>query len=124
MERLVQARLELPAFSTLDAMESRIRGQVNEAICRKIWTGLGAGGRVRMQDLPVPGPDGKSPFNELKKPAKRPTWTKFRDQQRHLEWVDGRADTDVLARSYHGEAKRLALITCLVHQVRGRVGMI
>lgn len=32
LERLVQAGLELPAFSTLDAIESRIRGEVNVQI--------------------------------------------------------------------------------------------
>ena len=49
LEKLTQARLELPAFSTLDAMESAIRGEVNGRIFRTIWSRLGgtAGPRWR-----------------------------------------------------------------------------
>jgi len=36
LERLAQARLEPPAFSTLDSMESTIRGQVNGQIFQTI----------------------------------------------------------------------------------------
>jgi hypothetical protein len=37
-----------------------------------------------------------TPFHRLKKPARRPTWTKFKEQEQHLVWVDGLADTETL----------------------------
>ncbi|MFI6184252.1 DUF4158 domain-containing protein [Nonomuraea sp. NPDC051191] len=37
LERPAQARLEPPAFSTLDSMESTIRGQANGQIFQTIW---------------------------------------------------------------------------------------
>lgn len=33
----------------------------------------------KMEGLLVVGPDGKSTFNRLKKPAQRATWSRFRD---------------------------------------------
>lgn len=136
LERLLQAGLELPAFSTLDAMEAEIRGEVNAQIFKKIWIRLGRDGRARLQALLVAGSNGKSDLNRLKKAARRATWSKFKDQAAHLEWVNGlgemgavlegvaaskiadfageahAADADVLARSYPSEVKRLALLAC------------
>ena len=61
LEKLPQARLELPAFSTLDAMESAIRGEVNGRIFGTIWSRLGRDGRAALEGLLVVGPGGKSP---------------------------------------------------------------
>jgi TnpA family transposase len=144
LERLVQAGLELPAFSTLDAMESRIRGEVNTQIFKRIWIRLGPDGRRRLAALLEVGPAGKSDFQRLKESAGRATWTRFKAQAAHLEWVtalgdmarvlDGiaaskiadfageahAADADVLRRSYTSEAKRLALVACLAFVAQGR----
>ena len=61
LEKLTQASLELPAFSTLDAMESKVRGEVNAQICKGIWVRLGPVGRARLAALlVVVGSDGKS----------------------------------------------------------------
>ncbi len=61
LEKLTQAGLELPAFSTLDAMESKVRGEVNAQICKGIWVRLGPVGRARLAALlVVVGSDGKS----------------------------------------------------------------
>jgi hypothetical protein len=46
LERLVQASLELPGFSTLDEMASRIRAEVNAAIFQMIGSRLGMAGRA------------------------------------------------------------------------------
>jgi len=70
LEKLAQACLELPAFSTLD-VESKIRGEVNAQICKKIWVRLGPGGRARLAALLVVGPDGKSDLQRLKEAAGR-----------------------------------------------------
>ena len=144
LERLVQAGLELPAFSTLDAMESKLRGEVNAQIFKRIWVRLGPDGRARLEALLVVGGDGKSDLNRLKESAGRATWTKFKEQAEHLEWVkalgemgavlDGiaaskiadfageahAADADVLRRSYTSQAKRLALLACLVHTAQAQ----
>ncbi len=76
LERLVQACLELPAFSTLDEMASRIRGEVNASIFRRIWIRLGPSGRVRLEGLLVVGSDGQSDLNRLKRPAKRASFVR------------------------------------------------
>ncbi|MGH2844195.1 MAG: DUF4158 domain-containing protein, partial [Solirubrobacteraceae bacterium] len=144
LEKLVQAGLELPAFATLAAMESRLRGEVNAQIFKRIWIRLGPDGRRRLEALLVVGADGKSGFQRLKEAAGRATWTKFKKQAEHLDWVmalgdmmavlDGiaaskiadfageahAADADVLRRSYTTDAKRLALVACLVHTAQGQ----
>jgi TnpA family transposase len=144
LERLAQARLELPAFSTLDSMESTIRGQVNGQIFQTIWRRLSAEGRARIAALLVVGPGGKSDLDRLKKPARRASWSKFKAQAAHLAWVEGLCDTemalegiaaskiadfageaeaadaDVLARTYTVDAKRVALLVCLVHTAQAR----
>ncbi|MFI7610946.1 hypothetical protein ACIBP6_06900 [Nonomuraea terrae] len=144
LERLAQARLEPPAFSTLDSMESTIRGKVNGQIFQTIWRRLGAADRARIQALLVVGPGGKSDLDRVKKLARRASWSKFKGQAAHLAWVEGirnteavsesiaaskvadfageadAADADVLARSYSVEAKRIALLVCLVHTARAR----
>ena len=144
LEKLTQACLELPAFSTLDAMESRIRGEVNAQICKRIWVRLGPDGRGRLEALLVAGPDGKSDLQRLNQAAGRATWTKFKAQAEHLEWVKAlgdmsrvlegiaaskiadfageahAADADVLRRVYASEPKRLALLACLLHTAQAQ----
>jgi hypothetical protein len=125
-------------------MESKVRGEVNAQICKRIWVRLGPVGRARLAALLVVGSDGKSDLQRLKQPAGRATWTKFKAQAEHLEWVkslgdmaavlDGvaaskiadfageadAADADVLRRSYTSEPKRLALLACLLHTAQAR----
>jgi hypothetical protein len=144
LERLAQARLELPAFSTLDSMESTIRGQVNGQIFQTIWRSLGAVDRARIEALLVVGPGGKSDLDRLKKPARRASWSKFKAQAARLAWVEDLCDTemvlegiaaskiadfagvadaadaDVLGRTYTVDAKRVALLVCLVHTAQAR----
>ena len=55
---------------------------------------MGKGCRPRMEGLLVVGPDGKSTFNRLKKPAQRATWSRLRDQVSWLDQVDALGDTD------------------------------
>ena len=144
LEKLAQARLELLAFSTLDAMESAIRREVNGQIFRTIWTRLGRDGRAGLEGLLVAGPGGKSPLQELKKPARRASWSKFKAQAAHLAWVDSvcdtglvlegiaaskiedfageadAADADVLSRYASDGMRRCAVLACLVHTARSR----
>jgi TnpA family transposase len=143
LERLVEASLELPAFSTLDEMAASIRAEVNAGIFAGIVSRMGTDGRQRARGLlATAGPDGRSMFNRLKKPAQRATWSRFKAQAEYLDqvdelgdtarWLEGVApgkvadfageaaaqDADTLSR--YEEAKRLALVACLVHTARTR----
>jgi hypothetical protein len=143
LERIIEASLELPAYSTLDDMATTIRAEVNEAIFAGIVARMGPEGRLRAQGLlATAGSDGRSMFNRLKKPAKRATWSRFRAQAEYLDEVDAVGDTvywlegvapskvadfageaaaqDIDTLSDYGDAKRLALVACLAHAARMR----
>ena len=143
LERLVEASLELPAFSTLDEMATSIRAEVNAQIFAGIAARMGPDGRERALGLlNTAGPDGRSMFNRLKKPAQRATWSRFKAQAEYLDEVDGLGDTarwlegvapakvadfageaaaqDADTLSRYGEAKKLALVACLIHTARMR----
>lgn len=92
LERLLQASLELLAFSTLDAMESKIRGEVNASIFKTIWIRPGRDARARLQALLVVGADGESDLQRLKQAAGRATWSKFKGRAARLEWANGLGD--------------------------------
>ena len=84
----------------------------------------------------------KSPFNRLKQPAGKASWSGFREQVEHLQWVDSLGDTGVwlegIAESkiadFAGEAmaadaavmhdvaplKRIAPLACMIHVARTR----
>jgi len=95
LERLIEASLELPAFSTLDEMATTIRAEVNAGIFARIVERMGPGGQQRLQALltVAAGGDGKSMFNRLKKPAQRATWSRFKAQAGYLSQVDELGDT-------------------------------
>ena len=89
LEKLLEASLELPGFSTLDEMATRIRAEVNIEIFASIAERMGEDGRQRMQALlAASGPDGRSMFNRLKKSAQRATWLRFKAQSEYLGQVD------------------------------------
>ena len=143
LERLVEASLELPAFSTLDELAAAIRAEVNAGIFAGIVSRMGPEGRQRLGGLlTTAGLDGRSMFDRLKKPAQRATWSRFKAQAGYLDrvdelgntaaWLEGVApgkvadfageaaaqDIDTLSR--YEETKRLALVACLVHTARMR----
>ncbi len=141
LERIIEASLELPAYSTLDDMATTIRAEVNEAIFAGITGRMGPEGRQRAQGLlDTAGSDGRSMFNRLKKPAQRATWSRFKAQAEYLDEVDALGDTaywvegvapskvadfageaaaqDVDTLSRYGDAKKLALVACLAHTAR------
>src|SRR5436189_137085 len=61
LERLVEASLELPAFSTLNEMATSIRAEVTAGIFAGIVSRMGPDGRQRAQGLlATAGPDGRS----------------------------------------------------------------
>jgi hypothetical protein len=141
LERIIEASLELPAYSTLDDMATTIRAEVNEAIFAGITGRMSPEGRQRAHGLlDTAGSDGRSMFNRLKKPAQRATWSRFKAQAEYLDEVDALGDTvywvegvapskvadfageaaaqDVDTLSRYGDAKKLALVACLAHTAR------
>src|SRR5450755_3608875 len=143
LEMLVKEFLELPAFSTLDEIASRVRREVNTGMFERIDGRIGLPDRVGLESLlDVVGPAVKTPFNRLKQPAGKASWSGFREQVEHLRWVDSLGDTGAwlegIAESkiadFAGEAmaadaavmrdiaplKRIALLACMVHVARTR----
>lgn len=141
LERIIEASLELPGYSTLDEMAGNIRTEVNEAIFAGIVTRMGPEGCLRAQGLlDTAGSDGRSMFNRLKKPAKRASWSRFKAQAEYLDEVDAIGDTaywlegvapskvadfageaaaqDIDTLSRYGDVKKLALVACLAHTAR------
>jgi TnpA family transposase len=143
LERVVAAGLELPAFSTLDAMASRVRGEVNTSICTGIHDRMSGEDHARMLGLlSIYGADGTTAFNKLKQSARKPSWSHFKSLAEHLEWIDGLGPSKLwlegvaagkvtdfageteaadapLLRDY-APVKRVAMLACLVHKTRMR----
>jgi len=143
LERLVEGCFELPAFSTLDEMASRIRGEVNGEMFAGIVGRAGPAGVARLDGLLDPvGPGGKTDLDRVKRSAPRPSWSNFRKQLDHLHWVDslgdssrwvegiaatkltdfaGEADAaDAGVLRDYGDAKRIAVLAALVHAARAK----
>lgn len=139
LEKVVEAGLELPGCSTFDKMASKIRTEVNASICVGIHDRMSPLQRSELlRLLEERDGDGTTLFNRLKKPAKGPSWSHFKNLTKRMEWLDSLGDSavwmnGVAARKiteYAGEAdagdapalrdytpvKRLALIACLVPQ--------
>ncbi|MEH0517151.1 DUF4158 domain-containing protein [Streptomyces sp. B21-079] len=91
LEKVVEAGLELPGFTTLDALAAKVRTEVNAAICMGIYDRLSEVHRERLLALlSDKDTSGTTKYNRLKQSAKAPTWSHFRDQGR-APWVGGRA---------------------------------
>ncbi|MBM7443126.1 hypothetical protein [Streptomyces sp. HB132] len=143
MEKLVEAGLEIPRFSTLDAMASAVRAEVNEEILAGIRDRMTAEERRGLLGLPdVVGLDRKTLFNALKQNPGRATWSNFKRLKGHLEWLDSLGDTakwlqgvasgkvadfageaeaqDAATLRDYTEDKRVALIACLAAKARMR----
>jgi hypothetical protein len=143
LEMLVANSLELLGFTTLDAMVSQIRGEVNREIFARIDGRISPEERARLAGvLEVGGTGGVSVFTRLKKPARRASWSRFKEQSRYLGQVDELGDTrtwlervaeskiadfvaeasvqDAACLGDYAAVKRVALLVCLVHTARAR----
>ncbi|WP_331763539.1 DUF4158 domain-containing protein (plasmid) [Streptomyces hirsutus] len=75
LEKVVEAGLELPGFSTFDKMASKIRTEVNASICAAIHDSMSPLQHTELlRLLEERDNDGTTQFNRLKKPAKGPSW--------------------------------------------------
>jgi hypothetical protein len=138
---LVKGSLELPGFSTLNAVASQLRGEVNAEMFKGVAGRLSLAEARRLEALlDVVGPSRTTAFNRLKQSAGRASWSAFREQVAHMVWVDSLGDTTVwlegIAESkiaeFAGEAwaadaavmgdvgplTRTALLACAVHVAR------
>jgi hypothetical protein len=142
LERLVEGSYELPAFRTLNDMATTIRAKVNEDVFATVLARIGELGIARLERLLVVGAGGKSEFNQLKRSARRPSWSNFRAQLEHLRWVDGLGDArvwwqdlppskiadfageaasaDAAVMGHYGPAKRVALVAALVFSAQAK----
>ena len=142
LERLVEDSYELPAFRTLNDMAAAIRARVNEEIFAVVADRLGEAGVARLQRLLVTGAGGKSEFYQLFRPARRPSWSKFRKQLERQRWIEDLGDAraswqgvapskiadfageaaaaDAAVMSDYSPAKRIALVAALVFTAQAR----
>ncbi|MFE5549993.1 DUF4158 domain-containing protein [Streptomyces sp. NPDC056534] len=92
LEELVRAGLELPGFSTLDRMAASVRTRVEGEICAGIAERVGPA-RDRLAGLlVVPDGERRSPFDQVKEPGRRATWSRFRQHGERVDLVDGFGD--------------------------------
>jgi hypothetical protein len=81
LEMLVKASLELPSFSTVDELASRVRREVNTGIFERVAGRIALPDRVGLESLlDLVGPAVKTPFNRLKQPAGKASWSGFRER--------------------------------------------
>lgn len=141
LEKLVEASFELPGYTTLDEMAGQIREEVNSSIFAMVADRLGPDGVDRLDKMLLTGgPGTKSDFNRLKKTAPRPSWTNYREQIKHLRWVDTLGDSrawwqgvalskitdfagegeagDAAVLGDYGQAKRTAVLAAMVHSAQ------
>ena len=100
IEGVLQARYELPAFSTLDDLAEKAHAAVQNRVFGKVFHRITPQQLEALQALLVTDKleRRQSEHNELKKSAKRPTRKHLDMLVEHLEWLDSiTAGDDVLA---------------------------
>ncbi|MEU2718242.1 Tn3 family transposase [Streptomyces sp. NPDC007205] len=143
LEEIVRTGLELPGYSTLDRMAASIKTRVEGEICARIAERVGSA-RPRLAGLlVVPEGERRSPFDVVKEPGRRATWSKYRQHGERVDlvdgfgdaarWVEGVAAAKVSAFADQArvlsvgemldisEPRRTALLACTVAKARARV---
>lgn len=88
IEELVRHRRELPAFSTLLRIARTARALVNRSYYRRIATVVGEKVRARLDALLlVPEDAARSPWDQVKAEAPRPSPQRMREFLIHLRWL-------------------------------------
>ncbi|MFI9311085.1 DUF4158 domain-containing protein [Streptomyces triculaminicus] len=142
LEMLVRRRLELPGYTTLDAMASTIRTEVNTGFFETIAGRVDAASTARVLGLLRVVPGSRSRFDELKRPAKAPSVSHLREHLAYLDklellgptadWLEGMPPgkvehfagqarvLDAAELGKVGVVKRTALLVCLLHMAKVR----
>lgn len=139
IEVLLKEQCELPAFSTLDRMATRIRRLVNDGVYRTILDRLSQAEQQAFERLLEPEQGALvTDFNRIKEAPKSATLTHLDEWLSRLIWLQSLGNTERLvegirltkithlaeeARALHATnlwdftaPKRLALLVCLIHQ--------
>jgi TnpA family transposase len=88
IEALVQARYELPAFSTLRRAAQKARVQVNQGYYQQVYTTLDTGQREQIDHLLSRDDNSAtSLWQRLKQEPKQPTTKHLREHLAHAQWL-------------------------------------
>jgi len=139
IEKLIERRYELPAFSTLDRIVSHIRHQVHLDLYEKLNATLHPKERETLNRLlKVIDDNTETDFNRICETPKKPTLTMMRDWTFRLTWLQQIIDTTRLFETINptkvhqfaaevekvevqdlldmNPAKRYTHLVCLIHQ--------
>lgn len=140
IERLVEQRFELPAFSTLDRLVGRVRHHVHQHLYDQIIQGLSPADIGRLEALLSVG-NGRTEFSQMKATPRGSSLQHMRQWSQRLEWLEsilttrpllaGIASTKVQQFAAEARAhdvkdmrriqrvpRRRALLVCLLHQAQ------
>jgi hypothetical protein len=140
IERLVEQRFELPAFSTLDRLVNRVRHQVHQHLYSQITRWLVPDDIGRLEGL-LSVRDGRTEFSRIKATPRGSSLQHIRQWSNRLDWLDSILATHPLLASiaptkvqqFAAEAialdvtdmrriqivpRRRALLVCMVHQAQ------
>jgi Domain of unknown function (DUF4158) len=87
IEELVRQRFELPAFSTLDELARHVRAVVDRRLFDSVLVQLSDEERRQLDQLLESEQLGRSAFNALKRPAKRPSLSHLDNLVAHIRWL-------------------------------------
>jgi TnpA family transposase len=141
IEELLKHSRELPAFSTLDRLVGHTRAQVNQRLCQEVAQQITPALREQLDGLLARHPQtGRTAFNALKQPPKRPTLSHLKELLDYYDWlvtlgdpaplVRGLAQAKISqfaaqARALDGaameklrEPKRSTFLLCLLHRIQ------
>jgi len=140
IERLVEQRFELPAFSTLDRLVGRVRHHVHQQLYDQITQGLSLADIGRLEAL-LDVRHGRTDFNRIKATPRGASLQHMRQWSQRLGWLEailttapllaGIASTKVQQFAAEARAldvldmrriqrvpRRRALLVCLLHQAQ------
>jgi TnpA family transposase len=138
IERLIEQRFELPAFSTLDRLATRVRNQVHEHLYDQITQGLTPTDIGQLEGL-LRVDNGRSDFSLMKDTPRGSSLQHMRQWSQRLNWLESILQTPPFVASvantkvqqFASEARaydvkdmrriqktprRRALLVCLLHQ--------
>lgn len=140
IERLVEQRFELPAFSTLDRLVGRVRHHVHEQLYDQITQGLSLADIGRLEAL-LDVRDGRSDFSRIKATPRGSSLQHMRQWSHRLHWLESIMQTaprvasvaNTKVQQFAAEAgaynvkdmrrirnvpRRRALLVCQLHQAQ------
>lgn len=140
IERLIEQRFELPAFSTLDRLAGRVRHRVHEQLYNQITQGLSPDDIGRLEGL-LSVDDARSAFSRMKAPPRGSSLQYIRQWSQRLDWLESMMETgqcvaavaNTKVQQFAAEARaydvkdmrriqnvprRQALLVCLLHQAQ------